>query len=163
MRNKNQYIFYSNKVKTSKYSLALLVIFANIVTMELFLVASEVNSYEEIPQIQAESSQKRARIVQIITTEEYEAEQQKHAHLANLRTCESQNNDFAVGDGGKSIGPFQWQKPTLEDKLGRAVSYDEYYALVTDYEFIYDLTYKTYYEDGEWWRWYNCSVKLGYI
>lgn len=159
---KQQYIYYSNQAPTSKFTLLGLVFFAGILGLELFLAASEVDAHTEVPQIQTETSQKQAVEVQIITTTEYQALQQKHVHLANLRTCESENYDYAVGDGGKSIGPFQWQKPTLEDKLGYQVTYQEYYDLVTDYEFIYDLTYKTYYEDGEWWRWYNCSVKLGY-
>ena len=110
--------------------------------------------------------QNQAKIVQIITNTEYEAiqskEAQKQAHLAKLRTCESQNDDGAIGDAGKSVGPYQWQKATLEDKLGRKVTNKEWLELATDYEFIHELTYKTYFEDGEWWRWYNCSVKLGY-
>lgn len=159
---KQQYIYYSNEVKTSKYSLILLVILSYILGLELFLATSEVDAHIEAPQIQAETSQKQVVEVQIITTSDYEALKKKELHLANLRTCESGNNDFAVGDAGKSVGPYQWQKATLEDKLGYTVTYQEYYDLVTNYKFIYDLTYKTYYEDGEWWRWYNCSIKLGY-
>lgn len=106
------------------------------------------------------------REVQIITTTEWEKMQAKEKfrqeHLAKLRYCESSNDDGAIGDAGESLGPYQWQKPTLEDKLGRKVTNKEWILLATDYEFIHELTYKTYFEDGEWWRWYNCSIKLGY-
>lgn len=121
----------------------------------------EAEASESIP-----SRQNQAVEVQIITTTEYQAikdkEDYRQAHLAKLRRCESFGDDGIIGDSGESVGPYQWQKATLEDKLGRKVTNKEWLMLATDYEFIHDLTYKTYFEDGEWWRWYNCSVELGY-
>lgn len=106
------------------------------------------------------------QVVQIITTTEWNKIQEKETwrqeHLAKLRKCESFGDDGIIGDNGASVGPYQWQKATLEDKIGRKVTNKEWLLMVTDYEFIHELTYKTYFEDGEWWRWYNCSVKLGY-
>lgn len=150
-------IGFDKDAPTSWITLGYLVFFSSLMIMGIITKAEaavevpEVQIIEEIP-----------KIVLIITTEEYNKEQERQQHLADLRTCESQNNDYIFGDSGKSVGPYQWQKATLEAKLGRPVTYDEWVSLATDYEFIHGLTYTTYYEDGEWWRWYNCSIKLGY-
>lgn len=106
------------------------------------------------------------REVRIITTQEYEKQQAfenwRQDHLAKLRQCESFGDDGIIGDAGESVGPYQWQKPTLEDKLGRKITNKEWLMLATDYEFIHELTYEVYFEQGEWWRWLNCSNRFNY-
>ncbi len=152
----NKFIEYNNQAPTAWNTLIVLIAGFAILLTYTYTYAKETEYVLEQKPIQ----QKEARVVQIITTSEYEKEKEKQAFLADLRECESSNYDHAIGDGGDSVGSYQWQKPTLEDKLGRSLTYNEYYEIVTDYERIHDLTYKTYFEDGERWRWYNCTIKI---
>ena len=151
-------ISFNNEAPTAYQTLIVLTAFAFIVGTYVFMYAKETEyvleqkGIAEEPRIQKE--------VKIITTSEFEKEETRQTFLADLRECESQGNNHAVGDGGDSIGSYQWQKATLEDKLGRALTYDEYYSIVTDYDRIHDLTYDTYFEDGESWRWKNCTLKI---
>lgn len=139
-------------------AVAIFLIYSFTYAKEIEYVAQATEASEAL-----ETAPEAPKVVQIITTQEYEKEQHRQSVLAQLRHCESGNNDFAVGDGGASIGSYQWQKETLEHKLGRKMTYDEYYAYVTDYERIHALTYKTYFEDGETWRWKNCTLKINSI
>lgn len=109
-----------------------------------------------------EKEAEAAREAYKIELEAERKEQVRQGILAELRDCESEGYDYAIGDGGDSVGPYQWQKPTLEHKLGRLLTYDEYYAIATDYDTIHELTYKTYFEDGETWRWKRCTQLIGY-
>lgn len=156
----NKLISYDRNAPTSWLTLLALIagftIFINHATAnEYVLESNEVQeTTEEV---------KEAKEVQIITTSEHALQQQKRAILADLRACESEGNNYAIGDGGASVGPFQWQKATFEDKIGRQVTYEYYYDYVTDYERIYKLTEEVYFDQGEWWRWENCSYKIGYV
>lgn len=141
-------IQYNNKVKTSRYTLTLLVITSLLLINHIAHAATF-----ETPEIH-DYSVSRALL------EEKAEERRQESFLAELRVCESSFNDYAVGDNGESLGPYQWQKPTLEDKLGREVTDQEYRDIVTDYETIHELTKKTYFEDGEYWRWLNCHNKI---
>lgn len=80
--------------------------------------------------------------------------------LDKLLSCESGGQQFIEGDGGKSIGYYQWQHETLEDILGYKMSYEEYYSIVTDYEQIHKITYMTIFQKDESWRWRNCWNKI---
>ena len=80
--------------------------------------------------------------------------------LDKLLSCESGGQQFIEGDGGKSIGYYQWQHGTLEDILGYKMSYEEYYSIVTDYEQIHKITYMTIFQKDESWRWRNCWNKI---
>lgn len=111
---------------------------------------------------EAEAAREEARKAYEAELEAQRKEQRRQGILAELRNCESDGYDHAIGDGGDSVGPYQWQKPTLEHKLGRSLTYDEYYAIATDYDTIHELTYKTYFEDGETWRWKRCTKIIGY-
>jgi len=154
-----QFIFYDNTAPTAWLTLLLLAIGSVLLINHL---QAEINAYELESQTVQETKEERKpeTEVRIVTTQEVEREEAKQAFLADLRHCESSGYDNAIGDGGASIGPYQWQKPTLEDKLGTTMSYNEYYAIVTNYDRIHKLTYETYFEDGEWWRWYNCTNHL---
>jgi len=112
--------------------------------------AAEVAAAAQLEQIAVEKEQAEAK----------RRELERQWFLAELRKCESTMDDFKVGDGGASIGAYQWQKPTLEDILGRKMSYAEYYAIATDYEKIHPITYHTYFERKETWRWLNCRNKI---
>ena len=144
----------------------ILIILMIIPSLSIFYYLNNNITYTYQAEASVEKDIKKGMEVMIITTSEYEKEKSKEdfkqAHLAKLRQCESKGDDGIIGDAGKSVGPYQWQKATLEEKLGRKVTNKEWLQLATDYEFIHKLTYKTYFEDGEWWRWYNCSIKLGY-
>lgn len=87
-------------------------------------------------------------------------EENKQEFLGELRSCESSGNDFARGDSGASLGIYQWQKESLEDYLGRRITYDEYYSIATDFDKIHPITYDTYFVKGESWRWKNCTNKI---
>lgn len=156
--NTKKFISFNNQAPTAYQTLIVLAAFAFIVGTYVFTYAKEI---EYVLEQEAKTEEPRIRKeVQIVTTSEFEKEENRQAFLADLRQCESQGNDHIVGDGGDSVGVYQWQKPTLEEKLGRALTYDEYYSIVTDYDRIHDLTYKTYFEDGESWRWKNCTLKI---
>ena len=155
---KNKLISYDNDAPTAYQTLIVLAAFAFIVGTYVFTYAKEIEYVLEQEGIAEET--RIPKEVKIITTSEFEKEEARQEFLADLRECESQGNDHAVGDGGDSIGAYQWQKPTLEAKLGRAVTYDEYYSIVTDYDRIHELTYDTYFKDGESWRWKNCTLKI---
>lgn len=166
---KKKAIGLDNRYNTNWKALGALAFAAFITGLTQYALAYEESILKsELVYIQEEKVTKKPepRIVKIITTQEWEAqqaeEQWKQNHLAKLRKCESGGDDGIIGDAGESVGPYQWQKTTLEDKIGRKVTNKEWLMMVTDYEFIHELTYKTYFEDGEWWRWYNCSVALGY-
>lgn len=156
----NKLISFNNQAPTAWNTLIVLVAGFAILLTYTYTFAKETEYVLEQATEEQETAAEAPKTVQIVTTTEYEAEQRRQAFLDDLRHCESTNYDHAIGDGGASVGPYQWQKETLEDKLGRSLSYDEYYAIATDYERIHDLTYKTYFEDGEAWRWYNCTIKL---
>lgn len=165
MKNNNKFISFDNKAPTAWNALIVL-----IAGFAIFLIYSFTYA-EEIKYVATQSEVEEARIeekeegeeIQIITTAEFAVQEEKREILAELRECESNGYNRASGDGGASNGPFQWQKPTFEDKIGRKVSYSYYYEYVTDYERIYKLTEETFFDDGEWWRWTNCSYKIGYV
>lgn len=156
----NKLISYNNNAPTAWNTLIVLVAGFAILLTYTYTYAKEIEYVLETHAVQETAKKEEGRIVQIITTSEFKAEETKQAFLAELRTCESTNYDHAIGDSGASVGPYQWQKPTLEDKIGRSLTYNEYYEIATDYETIHDLTYKTYFEDGERWRWTNCTIKI---
>lgn len=91
---------------------------------------------------------------------ELKREAHRQAYLAELRFCESSNDNDAVGDGGASNGPYQVQETTLEDWLGKKVSTAEYYSIVTDLDAIHPIVYEAYFEKGESWRWKICTKKI---
>lgn len=166
-RTTKKLIGLDNRYNTSWNTLMFLVGMAFITGTSIYALSLESQQmYIAEASETTQNEPKQPRIVQIMSSKEYDAieakESRRQAHLAKLRQCESFGDDGIIGDQGASVGPYQWQKATLEDKLGRKVTNKEWLLLATDYEFIHDLTYKTYFEDGEWWRWYNCSVKLGY-
>lgn len=155
----NKLISFNNEAPTAWLTLIIMVVaflifinnaLANEHELEQTTIKEETRSEEE----------KEGRPARIITTTEYALQQQKASILDDLRQCESQYNDYAIGDGGASIGPFQWQKPTFEDKIGRKVTYEYYYDYVTDYERIYKLTEEVYFDQGETYRWTNCTNKI---
>lgn len=163
MKHNNKFISFNNQAPTAWNTLIVLIAGFAILLTYTYTYAKE-NEYvlesQTKPAETAEIKREAPKTVQIITTTEYEAEKTKQAFLADLRECESTNYDHAIGDSGDSVGSYQWQKPTLEDKLGRKLTYNEYYDIATNYEEIHALTYKTYFEDGERWRWYNCTIKI---
>ena len=160
MKHNNKFISFNNQAPTAWNTLIVLIAGFAILLTYTYTYAKETEYVLESQTEAVEAPKTAPREVKIITTTEYEAEQTKQAFLADLRQCESEGNDHAIGDGGASVGSYQWQKTTLEDKLGRVLTYNEYYAIVTDYPVIHELTYKTYFEDGERWRWYNCTIKI---
>jgi len=151
----SRFIGYDNSAPTAWYTLlGLLVVFITFFHFTI-LPTLEIGTTH----VHAESQEVfEARL------KEREAGARKEAHrqlfLQELYHCESTGNDHAVGDGGDSIGGYQVQETTLEDWLGRKVSYDEYYSIVTDYERIHPLVYEAYFERGESWRWKVCTKKL---
>tara|TARA_R110000851_G_scaffold82401_1_gene180638 strand:+ start:605 stop:1090 length:486 start_codon:yes stop_codon:yes gene_type:complete len=159
---KNKLVSFDKEAPTAWLTLIIMV-----AGFGIFINNALANDHE----LEQTTSQEETRIeekqegrpARIITTTEYDAQQAKAAILADLRHCESSNYDYAVGDGGASIGPFQWQKATFEDKIGHKVTYEYYYDYVTDYERIYKLTKEVFFEQDEWWRWENCSYKIGYV
>ena len=80
--------------------------------------------------------------------------------LAALMQCESSGLSTAVGDSGDSIGYYQWQKPSLEEVMGQKLTYDQYYAIATNFEEIHYWTRHAYFELGQTWRWVNCHTKI---
>lgn len=157
---KNKYVSYNNKVPTAYQTLIVLAGFSFIVGTYIFTYAKETEYVLEQKAFAETARIEPAKEVKIITTSEFEKEEARQEFLADLRQCESRGDDYAIGDGGNSLGAYQWQKATLEDKLGRTLTYDEYYSYVTDYDRIHALTYKTYFKDGESWRWKNCTLKI---
>lgn len=159
----DQAIGYQKNAPTSFKTLTALVVFSALLIFNLAQAQNNVESQATGFTQVAEASEKdeeadiRTGIEQSVAQTE---KARRSSILAKLRLCESTNDDFAEGDGGDSIGPYQWQKPTLEDKLGRTLSYDEYYSIVTDYETIHEITEKTYFDDGESWRWKICTRKI---
>lgn len=135
------------KPTTSWYALSFVIL---VTLMFTSYAAGSINSIDyEIP------TQDISKLIEL-----RKREQQRNEFLDKLRWCESRNKDRAVGDGGASIGPFQFQKPTLEDYLGYKVSYQEYYSIVTDIEKIRPITYDIYFNKGETWRWKICRDKI---
>lgn len=152
MHNKKTFadraIGYDGEAPTAWYTLLFLTI---LVISFLYATEAEGRDAEE-PFIApvASATEIRARRV----------EADRQFFLGELHYCESLGDDFAVGDGGDSNGGYQVQKGTLEDWLGRKISYDEYYSIVTDYATIHPLVYDAYFVRGESWRWVNCTKKL---
>ena len=165
MKNNNRFISFNNNAPTAWNTLIVLIAAMAIFATYTYVCAQEIKYVATQSEVEeARSEEKEARKeVQIITTAEFAVQEEKRAILAELRECESNGYNLASGDNGASNGPFQWQKPTFEDKIGREVSYSYYYEYVTDYERIYKLTEETFFDDGEWWRWENCSYKIGYV
>jgi hypothetical protein len=155
----NKLISYDKNAPTSWLTLILLVAGFTIFINQAIASEHELEATTKIEETRSEEKQE-GRTAQIITTTEYALQQQKAAILADLRACESEGNDYAIGDGGASVGPFQWQKSTFEDKIGRKVTYEYYYDYVTDYERIYKLTEEVYFDQGETHRWFNCTNKI---
>jgi len=161
-------IGYDKDAPTAWFTLFILIVLVTLFIGETFISFKIEQLQHEISATKARAATleeeteaaKQAKIIEIETVQE---ERRRQLFLSELRHCESEGDDFAVGDGGDSVGPYQWQKETLEDKLGRKVSREEYISIVTDIDTIHDLTYKTYFEDGEWWRWENCSYKLNHV
>lgn len=155
MRNKKNHasrlIGYDNSAPTAWYTL-------------LFLMVGFVSflHFTFVPTLQIGVTEAHAESEEAFEARLQEAKKEAHRQLflAELYDCESTGNDHAVGDGGDSIGGYQVQETTLEDWLGRKVSYDEYYSIVTDYERIHPLVYDAYFERGESWRWKICTKKL---
>ena len=160
-------IKYNNQAPTAWETLIYLIGFAAIVTIYLFtsikehemLILAEIAEASTSQEVQ---NQPVPREVRIVTTTQYEAEKTRQDWLDKLEICESEQNLYAIGDSGASVGPFQWQKPTFEEKIGKSVTYNEYYNFVTNYDKIRALTYEVFFEQDEWWRWENCSYKIGY-
>ena len=154
-----------DRYSTNWHALIALAAMAIIAGTVSYTISQEKMLTEQFASLETKIT-KEPREVRIITTQEFESQQVKEnwrqEHLAKLRQCESFGDDGIIGDQGDSVGPYQWQKPTLEDKLGRKITNKEWLLMATDYEFIHELTYQTYFEDGEWWRWKNCSARFNY-
>ena len=159
MKQNNKFIGFNNEAPTSWLTLIVLVVGFTIFINNAIASEHDVQT-TTVQEGTEEKQEKQPKEVRIITTTEYVLQQQKAAILDDLRQCESNYDDYAVGDAGASIGPFQWQKATFEDKIGRKVTYEYYYDYVTDYDRIVVLTEKTYFDDGETWRWTNCTNKI---
>jgi len=155
----NKLISFDNEAPTAWLTLIIMV-----VAFGIFINHAIANEHvletTTIETAKRNEQKEEGRPVQIITTTEYALQQEKKAILADLRACESQCNDYAIGDGGASVGPFQWQQATFEDKIGRKVTYEYYYDYVTDYDRIYKLTEEVYFDQGETHRWFNCTNKI---
>lgn len=152
------FIKYDNTAPTSWITLlALIIVFAVTFTNQ-FVEWYIEDANQAIAEMHLATVVEAAEIIPEPVVNSKEVDRQ--LFLKELRFCESTNNDFKAGDSGKSVGPYQWQKPTLEDKLGKKVSYDEYYSIVTNYELIHKITYYTYFVEGESWRWKNCTNKI---
>ena len=158
----NKFIAYDNAAPTAWNTIIVLAGAVAILLTFTYTYAKETEYVLATHQIQEGTTDERqeGQVVQIITTEEWEIEQQRAAILADLRHCESRGNNHAIGDGGASVGPFQWQKATFEDKIGKLVTYEYYYDYVTDYDRIYKLTEEVYFDQGETWRWFNCTNNI---
>jgi hypothetical protein len=160
-------IKFNNQVQTSWITLFWLLLGTFFLGLYLATVAVDnfilINNVEAA-QIHPETSQNQVvgREIQIITTSEYNAEKARKQVILDLMQCESSGKTHAVGDNGDSIGYFQWQKPTFDEKIGYETTYQFYYDYVTDYDKISKLTYEVFFDQGEWWRWENCSYKIGY-
>lgn len=160
-------IKYNNNVQTSWITLMWLVIGFTMLMLHVATVAVDnfilINEIEAA-YIQPETSQNQdlGHPIQIITTTEHNAKMARKQVILDLMECESDGKTHAVGDNGDSIGYFQWQKPTFDEKIGYKTTYQFYYNYVTDYDKISKLTYEVFFEQDEWWRWYNCSYKIGY-
>lgn len=162
MQNKKTFadraIGYDGDAPTAWYTLLFLTFFVAFIIG--FIQAAAAEAHQDVEPL---------TIIPIASAAEIEAariEEARQAFLAELRICESANqkhpagDDHAVGDAGDSIGSYQVQKTTLEDWLGRKMSYDEYYSIVTDYPTIHPIVYDAYFERGESWRWKICTKKL---
>lgn len=159
----NKFIAYNNSAPTAWNTIMVLIGAAAILLTFTYTFAKEteyVLATNKIQEATADQRKEERQVVQIITTTEWELEQQKAAILAEIRHCESRGNNHAIGDDGASVGPFQWQKATFEDKIGKLVTYEYYYDYVTDYDRIYKLTEEVYFEQGETWRWTNCTNNI---
>jgi hypothetical protein len=155
----NKSISFDNEAPTAWLTLIIMVVAFTVFINNALAFEHELEQTTIEEEARSEEKQE-GRPARIITTTEHALEQQKAAILDDLRACESQYNDSAVGDSGASIGPFQWQKATFEDKIGHKVTFDYYYDYVTDYERIVVLTEEVYFEQGETWRWKNCTNKI---
>lgn len=151
-------IGYDNGAPTAWYTLLFLLVavvsflhFSFVPTIEVGLTEVHAQDAEAV-EAEARAQEEKLRQLRI--------ERSRQEFLAELRHCESTGNDLAKGDSGASNGPYQVQKTTLEDWLGRKVSQSEYYSIVTDYERIHPLVYEAYFERGESWRWKICTGKL---
>lgn len=158
----NKFIEYNNNAPTAWNTIIVLIGLAAILLTFTYTYAKETEYVLATHKIQEGTSaeRKEGKVVQIVTETEWRLEQEKKAILANIRHCESRGNNHAIGDGGASVGPFQWQKATFEDKIGKLVTYEYYYDYVTDYDRIYKLTEEVYFEQGETYRWYNCTNNI---
>lgn len=155
----NKFIAYDNSAPTAWNTIMVLIGAAAILLTFTYTYAKETEYVLATHQIQERETEER-KVVQIITETEWRLEQEKAAILADIRHCESRGNNHAIGDGGASVGPFQWQKATFEDKIGKSVTYEYYYDYVTDYDRIYKLTEEVYFDQGETWRWFNCTNNI---
>jgi len=166
-KQSNNLIKFNNNVQTSWITLFWLVIASVFVGLYLltaavdnFILINEVEAYQTDPE--TSQNQDLGQVVQIITTTEHNAEMARKQTILDLMGCESTGKKHAVGDNGDSIGYFQWQKPTFDEKIGYETTYQYYYDYVTNYDKISKLTYEVFFEQDEWWRWENCSYKIEY-
>jgi len=85
-------------------------------------------------------------------------------YIKDLIWCESRNNPYAIGDGGKARGLLQFHAETLW-------AYNQRYKVLPDLEKseLPNVWFDEYFQvelakkiilDGNWENWYNCGRKL---
>jgi hypothetical protein len=153
---------YNQKIKTSWYTLAHLTVFTFIVGV--YLVTSILNDTQIVHTQIVEASEPieiaKPKVVQIITDTEYKKQQEPEIFLDKLYICESRGEQYAVGDGGDSLGWYQWQYESLQDVMGQKITVEEYHRIAYNFEESRRWAKKAIFEDGQWWRWFNCTNKI---
>lgn len=160
-KQSRKYIEFNNKVETSWNTLIVLIGFACIVTTYLYTCILE-QEYIDMHTATAYAMEEveQPKVIQIITTAEHNKEQEKEVILDKLYKCESMGHATIVGDGGDSLGWYQWQKESLEEVMQQELTDAEYHAIATDFEQSRKWTKYAYFELGQTWRWKICTYKI---
>jgi hypothetical protein len=159
-KNSRKLIQFNNKVQTSWNTLIVLVGFAFIVAIYLYTCVLEQEYIDMHTEVAYAAEEVEPKVIQIITTTEYNKEQNKEVILDKLYKCESMGHATIVGDGGDSLGWYQWQKESLEEVMQQELTDAEYHAIATSFEQSRKWAEYAYFELGQTWRWKTCTYKI---